>query len=69
MDELLTLEQAAEWLHVSRKTVERRIHLTRDGRPGGWPTGTFLNLTPNAGRALYRIRKQALLSWMQEQSA
>lgn len=61
----LTVEQAAEHLQVSPRFVRRRIDLTRDGLPGGWPKSCWVNLAPDAGKGCIRVNLPALLAHLQ----
>lgn len=58
---LLTIDQAAERLGCSTTLIRRSIDRTRNGLPGGWPSSTWVNLTPEAGKATLRVDVDALL--------
>jgi len=64
---LLTIAQTAELLNCSAGFVRKRISLTESRQPGGWPRTTYVNLQPNGAKSLFRINKEALQEYLNEQ--
>jgi len=64
---LLTIAQTAELLNCSAGFVRKRISLTESRQPGGWPRSTYVNLQPNGAKSLFRINKEALQEYLNEQ--
>lgn len=64
---LLTIEETAKELGCSARLVRRSIDRTRDGLPGGWPSTTWVNLTPAAGKATVRVDLEALLIHLRQE--
>ena len=65
---LLTIAQTAELLNCSQGFVRKRIALTEANEEGGWPKSIFVNLQPNGIKSLYRIKQEALVGFLTEQS-
>lgn len=65
---LLTIAQTAELLNCSQGFVRKRIALTEANQEGGWPKSIFVNLQPNGIKSLYRIKQEALVDFLTEQS-
>lgn len=65
---LLTIAQTAELLNCSQGFVRKRIALTEANEEGGWPKTIFVNLQPNGIKSLYRIKQEALVGFLTEQS-
>lgn len=65
-NEFLTLPETAALLRIDLSTVRRAISKTVNGIPGGWPSETFINVTPKAERALFRVNRQELLKYLQQ---
>tara|TARA_R100001443_G_scaffold116634_1_gene137670 strand:+ start:950 stop:1219 length:270 start_codon:yes stop_codon:yes gene_type:complete len=65
---LLTIAQTAELLNCSQGFVRKRIALTEANQDGGWPKKIFVNLQPNGIKSLYRIKQEALVDYLTEQS-
>lgn len=66
---LLTIAETADLLNCSTGFVRKRIALTESNQNGGWPRSVFVNLQPNGAKSLYRIKRDALESFLQESSA
>lgn len=66
---LLTIAEAADELNCSAGFVRKRISLTESNQPGGWPKEVFVNLQPNGAKSLYRIKREALESYLQGTTA
>ena len=65
-NEFLTLPETAELLRIDLSTVRRAISKTVNGIPGGWPAETFINVTPTAERARFRVNRKELLNYLQQ---
>ena len=65
---LLTIAQTAELLNCSQGFVRKRIALTEANQDGGWPKTIFVNLQPNGIKSLYRIKQEALVDYLTDQS-
>ena len=65
---LLTIAQTAELLNCSQGFVRKRIALTESNQDGGWPKTIFVNLQPSGHKSLYRIKQDALVDYLTEQS-
>ena len=66
---LLIIAETAELLNCSSGFVRKRIALSEANQPGGWPTTVYVNLQPNGAKSLYRIKKDALETYLQGTSA
>ena len=65
---LLTIAETADFLNCSSGFVRKRIALTESNNPGGWPRETFVNLQPSGAKSLYRIKKEALQTYLNSTS-
>ncbi len=63
---LLTIAETAELLNCSAGFVRKRIALTESNQVGGWPKEVFVNLQPNGAKSLYRIKREALETFLQD---
>lgn len=66
---LLTIAETAELLNCSAGFVRKRIALTESNQIGGWPKEVFVNLQPNGAKSLYRIKREALETFLQDTTA
>jgi hypothetical protein len=65
--QFLTIAETAKLLNCSAGFVRKRIALTEANQSGGWPKEIFVNLQPNGAKSLYRVNKDALESYLNEQ--